>query len=65
MLAALDEISNDTQPATRAVVADDGQEIELTLYGQEGAVASAALDPGRAVSLADELIRAALERLSS
>jgi len=37
----------------------------LTLYGETGAVAAAPLDPVRAVALAYELIRAALQRLSS
>ena len=63
MLTALDEITNDPQPASRGVVSDDGREIRLTLYAQEGAVASTALDPTRAVALAGELIAAALLRL--
>jgi hypothetical protein len=64
MLAALDEIRNDAQPANRTVVADDGQEIRLTLYGEEGAVASAALDPIHAIGLAGRLIETALLRLA-
>jgi hypothetical protein len=65
LLAALDELPAEAQPASRAVVSDGGQEIRLTLYGETGAVAAAPLDPVRAVALADELIRAALQRLSS
>jgi hypothetical protein len=53
------------QSASPAVVSDDGQTIQLTSYAQSGAVAAALLDPVRAVALADELIRAALQRLSS
>jgi hypothetical protein len=64
MLAAIDEIPNDAQPATRAVVADGGEEIKLTLYGVEGAVASTALDPTAAIGLARKLIEAALLRLA-
>jgi hypothetical protein len=64
LLAALDELRNDAQPATRAVVATSDEKIRLTLYGQDGAVASAALDPIRAVALAGELIQAALPKLA-
>ena len=64
LLTALDENPNDAQPAARAVVADDGQEIRLTLYREEGAVASAALDPIHAIGLAGRLIEMALLRLA-
>jgi hypothetical protein len=63
MLAVLDEIPTGAVPATRAVVADDDEEIRLTLYAEEGAVASAALDPIAAIGLAGKLIEAALLRL--
>jgi hypothetical protein len=54
----------ETQPASRAVVSDDGREIQLTFYsGETGAVAAASIDPVRAI--AERLIRAALQRLSS
>jgi uncharacterized membrane protein len=64
MLAALDEMTTDAQPATRAVVADDDKEIRLMLCAEEGAVASAALDPIAAIGLAGRLIEAALLRLT-
>jgi hypothetical protein len=51
--------------ASRAVVVDDGRQIRLTLYSETGAVASVTLDPVRAVALAQQLIAAALPRLSS
>jgi hypothetical protein len=47
----------------RAVLADDGAAITLTLYGEAGAAASVTLAPRRAVALAGELIRAALRRM--
>ena len=63
MLAVLDEIPTGAVPATRAVV-DDDEEIRLTLSGDEGAVASAALDPIHAIGLAGRLIETALLRLA-
>jgi hypothetical protein len=63
-IAALDEIIAEALPAIRAVVAASDEEIRLTLFGQECAVASTTLDPIRAVALAGELIAAALPKLS-
>jgi hypothetical protein len=51
------------RPAARAVVADDGREIRLTLYAESGTVATVALDPVRAIRMAGELIEAALPKL--
>ena len=51
------------EPATRAVVSDDG-EIRLTLYDDQGAVAVVKLSPLRAIALAGELIEAALLRFT-
>jgi hypothetical protein len=65
VLGALDEVTAEAELADRVVITDDGQTIRLTLHGETGAVAAAPLDPVRAVALADELIRAALQRLSS
>jgi hypothetical protein len=54
----------EAEPATRAVVSDDGREIRLTLYGEAGVPAVAVvLDPARAIALAGELITAARPRL--
>jgi hypothetical protein len=47
------------------VVNDNGHEIRLTLYGETGAVASVEVDPIRAIAIAEQLIQAALQRLSS
>jgi hypothetical protein len=51
------------EPAARAVVSDDGSEIRLTLYAENGAAFAAPIAPGRAVALAGELIAAALPKL--
>jgi hypothetical protein len=45
MLAALDEPSAEWEPASRAVVSDDGQTTRLTLYAEDGLVAAVELDP--------------------
>jgi hypothetical protein len=63
-LAAIDEAPADAEPASRAVVSDDGKVIRLTLYVETGAVAAVELDPIRAITLAAELIDAALLRLN-
>jgi hypothetical protein len=63
-IAALDEVPADAEPASRAVVSDDGKVIRLTLYGETGAVASVEIDPIRAIAVAAELIDAALPRLT-
>jgi hypothetical protein len=49
--------------AHRAVVSDDGSEIRVTLFAENGAAFAAPLAPGRTVALAGELIAAALLRL--
>jgi hypothetical protein len=64
-LATLDEAPTAWEPASRAVVSDDGQTIRLTLYAEIGAVAAAELDPIRAITLAGKLIEAALPRLKN
>jgi hypothetical protein len=51
--------------ADRAVVTDDGQAIRLTLYAEIGTIAAVELDPILAITLAGNLIDAALLRLSS
>jgi hypothetical protein len=64
-LAALEEAPTEWQPASRAVVSDDGQTtIRMTLYAETGAVAAVELDPIRAITLAGKLIEAVLPRLS-
>ena len=62
-LAALDEAPTKYQPASRAVVGDDGKTIRLTLYAETGAVALVELDPTHAIALAGKLIDAALPKL--
>jgi hypothetical protein len=63
-LAALDrQPSADAALAARAVVSDDGCEIRLTLYAQNGAAFAVPIAPGRAVALAGELIAAARPKL--
>ena len=52
------------EPAACAVVSDDGSEIRLTLYAENGAAFAAPIAPGRAVALAGELIAAALPKLA-
>jgi hypothetical protein len=64
VLAVLDEAPIEAKPASRAVVSDDGRETRLTLYAEEGAVASVVIDPIRGVTLAGELISAALPKLA-
>jgi hypothetical protein len=55
---------DDAEPAARAVVADDGQMIRLTLYRQNGeAAATIELQPLRALALAGDLLDAARRRL--
>ncbi len=54
----------DTVETGRAVLADDGAAITLTLYCEAEVVAAVILPPRRAVDLAGELIAAALPRLS-
>jgi len=63
-LAALDEAPTEWEPASRAVVSDDGQAIRLTLYREDGKAASVELSPAAAVALAGRLIEAALPRLN-
>jgi hypothetical protein len=62
-LDALDGMPVEAEAATRAVVADDGRQIRLTIYSETGAVAEVALDPVRAITIAGKLIEAALPRL--
>jgi len=65
LLAALDELPNDAQPASRAVVSDNGQTIRLTLYSDDaGAAAAVELDPIGAVAVATELLASALPKLT-
>jgi hypothetical protein len=54
---------SDVELAARAIVSDDGCEIRLTLYNENGAAFAAPIAPGRAVALAGELIAAALPKL--
>ena len=66
VLGALEEtMPIEVVAAARAVVADDGRQIRLTLYSKTGAVASVTLDPVRAVAFAGRLIEATLPQLSS
>jgi hypothetical protein len=51
------------RPAARAVLADDGREIRLTVSTEAAAPAAVVLDPVRAIRMAGELIEAALPRL--
>jgi hypothetical protein len=63
-LAAIDrQPPADAEPAARVVVSDDGREIRLTLYTENGAAFAAPIAPGRAVALAGELIAAARPKL--
>jgi hypothetical protein len=64
VLRALDEVPADAEPASRAVVSDDGQSIRLALHTDTGVIAAVELDPIRAISLAGELIDAALPKLA-
>lgn len=64
VLAALDEATTGWEPASRAVVGDDGQTIRLTLYAETVAVAAAEIDPVHAIMLAGKLIEAALPKLA-
>jgi hypothetical protein len=48
-----------TEPATRAVISDDGT-IRLTLYAESGALATVPLSQHRALMLAMRLLEAAL-----
>jgi hypothetical protein len=52
-------------PAMRAVVADDGREIRLTVYTEADTAAVVVLDPVRAIRIAGELIGAALPKLNA
>jgi hypothetical protein len=64
-LAAIEACKpSDVELAARAVVSDDGCEIRLTLYNENGAAFAAPIAPGRAVALAGELIAAALPKLA-
>jgi hypothetical protein len=63
-IAALDEVPADAEPASRAVVSDDGKVIRLILYAETGIVAFVEVDPIRAIAVAAELIGAALPRLT-
>jgi hypothetical protein len=49
----------------RAVLADDGTAIRLTLHPEAGAATAVTLAPHRAIALAGELTAAALRRLSA
>jgi hypothetical protein len=51
-------------PASRAVVSDDGSAIWLTVYSAAGDAVPVALLPVRAVALAGELIEAAVPKLN-
>jgi hypothetical protein len=51
------------RPAARAVVANEGSEIRLTIYTEADAAAAVVLDPRLAVRVAGELITAALPKL--
>jgi hypothetical protein len=63
-MVALDAVPpEDAALADRAIIADDGREIRLTLFTGVGAVAAVALNPQRAVDLAGKLIAAALPKL--
>jgi hypothetical protein len=62
-LAALEEAPTEGEPASRAVVSDDGRTVRLTLFAETGAVAAVELDPIRAIRLASKLIDAALPKL--
>jgi hypothetical protein len=53
------------RPAARAVVADDGREIRLTVYTKAAAAAAVVLDPVRAIGIAGELIEAPLPKLGA
>lgn len=58
-LDALDTVPDDAAPAQRVVVVDDGHTISLALFTEAGRVAAVALDPVRAVQLANRLLDAA------
>jgi hypothetical protein len=60
---AASPVAADAEPNARAVVSDDGTEIRLTLYAENGAVFAVPIAPGRAVALAGELIAAARPKL--
>ena len=63
-LAAIDAGAPvDGEPAERAIVADDGKSIRLTLYTAEGPAATAEVPPIRALTIATELVAAAIARL--
>jgi hypothetical protein len=66
LLATLDELPNDAEPANSATVSDKGHEIRLIFYsGEAGAAAAVELDPVAAIGIAAELIAAALPKLNS
>ena len=48
-----------TEPAERAVLTDDGEELRLTLYSGAGRAAVVVLSPLRAIVLTGDLIRGA------
>jgi hypothetical protein len=64
VLVALDEVAAEYEPASHAVVSDDGQTMRLMLHAETGAVVAVELDPIRAITLARELIEAALPKLA-
>jgi hypothetical protein len=53
------------RPVARAVVADDGREIRLTVYTEADTAAAVVLDPVRAIRIAGELIDAALPKVGA
>lgn len=53
------QVPANAMPDGRAVLADDGAAITLTLYSDTGAVAGATLLPARAAAIAGELVAAA------
>lgn len=55
--------SGEAAPGGRAILADDGQTISLTIYTDATVAAGAALTAERAIALAGELIAAGLRRL--
>src|SRR4051794_21684854 len=63
VLAALDAAPPDALAAARPIISDDGERIVLALHHEAGALASVVLPPRHALTLASDLIAAALRRL--
>jgi hypothetical protein len=57
-IEAIDRVRIEAERAGQAVVAENGEAIRLTLYGEGGSVPAVELDLVRAVALANRLLKA-------